>query len=226
MPRLARALGTDRCSMQLHLKISRANHSDSRLSSFVTGVNGSAPPPAMVHRGKIDLLIAPLADVCFVKFIREDLLLLPAVGTFADECFQILKLFKPRAVKWRTHGNLPFRSVSKERPVTLVTLQLLHDRQDCIVIGFLRDLLDQLGMPDDSFLIDHKNGPRQEPEFLDQHSVGCPERGVTVVREGLNPCHSGSPAPPSLGEWEVHADRQEDDIRAQTACFFVESPGL
>jgi hypothetical protein len=63
---------------------------------------------------KIDLLIASPADVCFVKFIRENFLLLPAIGTLANECFQILKLFEPGAVEWRTHGNLPFRSASKE----------------------------------------------------------------------------------------------------------------
>src|SRR5512136_1050422 len=112
------------------------------------------------------------------------------------------------------------------RVITLVALYFFQHRQDCIVIGFLSDFLDQLCVLDNSLLIDNKNGPCQKPELLNQDTIGGPKRGVTMVREGLNLCYPGCAAPAFLSEWKIHADRQENDISTETACLFIEFVGF
>jgi hypothetical protein len=44
--------------------------------------------------------------VFFVKFVREYLLFLPAVGAFAHKCLEILKILKSRTMPWRCHNCL------------------------------------------------------------------------------------------------------------------------
>jgi hypothetical protein len=56
--------------------------------------------------GKIDFLTAVFTKVFFIEFIRKNLFFSAAFRTFALERFQLLKLFKPRAVHGCRHDLL------------------------------------------------------------------------------------------------------------------------
>lgn len=62
---------------------------------------------------KIDLLIAPFADVSLIKFVGEDLGLPSTVRAFADKGFKISKLFETGTMFWCVHGNLLFLQCAK-----------------------------------------------------------------------------------------------------------------
>ena len=63
------------------------------------GLDGAFP--------KIDLLLTPFASMFPVKLVRENLEGLSAVGTFTGKGFQILKLFKTRAMERCGHWIPP-----------------------------------------------------------------------------------------------------------------------
>jgi hypothetical protein len=58
--------------------------------------------------GKINLLLAALADVFLFELIRKNLRLLAAGGALADKGLQMFHLLKSGTMQWGRHGGPPF----------------------------------------------------------------------------------------------------------------------